>query len=279
VPAVRFEEYVPLEPGDGAWRLLVPMHLCSGLRTLWGGAGLAAAVHVAQTASGRPCAWATVQYVRPVHPDDVLELRVDEHAGRSLSQAQVTGTVDGDVALRALVALGGGGGVERQYVSPPDDVPPPEDCEPREMPLAADPEGTFLQEFEQRWAQAPRALRTDGVPGTGRTRVWVRLRAEVETSAGAVALLADLAPSAIGEALGERAGGVSLDNTIRYGRRVELPPSSWLLLDLTVDAVVADVAQLSARLFSPDGALLAVAAQSALVRRRAAPRARRTPSA
>ncbi|HWG94069.1 MAG TPA: hypothetical protein VNU66_07600, partial [Mycobacteriales bacterium] len=149
-----------------------------------------------------------------------------------------------------------------------------EDCEPREMPLGVDPTGTFLEEFEQRWAQAPRALRDDGVPGTGRTRVWVRLRRPVETTAAVLPLLADLAPSAIGEALGERAGGVSLDNTLRCAGRPDVGPGAWLLLDLVVDAVVADVAQLSGRLFDTSGALLATCQQSALVRRRAEPRRR-----
>jgi len=274
VPGVRFDEYVPLTATDDGWLLPVPLHLCSGLRTLWGGVGLGASVHVAEQATGRPCAWATVQYVRPVHPDDVLHLAVEARSGRSLSQGMVTGTVGGEVALRTLVALGGNGDTALRFARRPDDVPPPEDCEQRGMPLAADPTGTFLEEFEQRWAQAPRALRTDGTPGTGRTRVWVRLRRPVETTEGTLALLADLAPSAIGEALGERAGGVSLDNTVRYAGRPGLEPGAWLLLDLAVDAVVADVAQLSARLFDVDGRLLAVAAQSALVRRRAEPRAR-----
>lgn len=272
--AVRFEQYVPLRPAGGGWRLEVPLRLCSGLRTLWGGAGLGAAVHVAEQVTGRPCAWATVQYVRPVHPDDALLLAVETRDGRSLSQAQVTGTVDGQVALRTLLALGGPGQRALRFARPPDDVPPAADCEPREMPLDVDPVGTFLEEFEQRWAQAPRPLRDDGTPGTGRTRVWVRLTRPVDTTAATLALLADLAPSAIGEALGERAGGVSLDNTIRYAGRPELEPGAWLLLDLVVDAVVSDVAQLSARVFSADGRLLATAQQSALVRRRAQPRRR-----
>lgn len=263
-----------MERGD-RWRLHVPLRLCSGLRTLWGGAGLGAAVSVAEQVTGRPCAWATVQYVRPVHQDDVVCFDVDEHAGRALSQVHVVGTVGGVVALRALAALGGSGERVLRFPAPPDDVPPPEDCAPREMPLGVDPAGTFLEQFEQRWAQAPRPVRADGVPGSGRTRVWVRLRQPVETTTGAVALLADLAPSAIADAVGEAAGGVSLDNTVRYAGPVALPPSSWLLLDLVVDAVAADVAQISARLFDVGGTLIATAQQSAVVRRRAQPRSRR----
>lgn len=274
-PAVRPEEFLSLRGEGTGWQLSVPLRLCSGLGTLWGGAGLAAAVVVGEQATGRPCAWATVQYVRPVHEGDLLSLAAEVSAGRTLSQAHVVGTVDGAVALRALSAHGGAGDAVLRPPAAPEDVPRPEDCAPREMPLGVDPAGTFLAEFEQRWAQAPRAVRSDGVPGTGRTRVWVRLRQPVETTAAALALLADLAPSAIAEAMGERAGGVSLDNTIRYAGADRLPVSAWLLLDLTVDAVVRDVAQISGRLFDRDGRLVAVAGQSAVVRRRAARRTRR----
>lgn len=257
---------------DRTWDLPVTLDLCSGLRSLWGGCGLGAAVLVTEQASDRPCRWATVQYLRPIHPGSVLRLTSTARDGRSLTQAQVVGTVDGEQVLAGLVALGGGGTNDLQFVRPPDDVPPPEDCAPRSMPLRVDPAGTFLARFEQRWAQAPRALREDGVRGTGRTRVWVRLVEPLPVDRPALAALADLAPSAISEALGEHAGGVSLDNTVRYGRVGEVEPGGWVLIDLTVEAVVADVAQLSARLFDTAGTLLAVAEQSAVVRRTAEPR-------
>lgn len=257
---------------DRTWDLPVTLGLCSGLRSLWGGCGLGAAVLVAEQASGRTCRWATVQYLRPIHPGQVLRLSVAARDGRTLSQAQVSGAVDGAPVLAGLAALGGAGDNDLQFVRPPDDVPPPEDCAPRSMPLRVDPAGTFLARFEQRWAQAPRALREDGVRGTGRTRVWVRLTEPFPVDRPALAVLADLAPSAISEALGEHAGGVSLDNTVRYGRGGQVEPGGWVLIDLTVEAVVADVAQLSARLFDPAGTLLAVAEQSAVVRRRAEPR-------
>lgn len=257
---------------DDAWELPVTLDLCSGLRVLWGGCGLGASVQALEELTGRRCAWATVQYLQPIHPGAVLRLGVASHDGRSVSQAQVTGTVDGRPVLAGLAALGGRGALDLQHVASPEDVPPPQDCAPRTMPLRVDPTGTFLARFEQRWAQAPRPLREDGVPGTGRTRVWVRMRESVPTTAATVAMLADLAPSAISEATGEHAGGVSLDNTVRYARRPEGTDDGWLLLDLTVEAVVADVAQLRGRVFDTRGVLLAVAEQSAVVRRRAAPR-------
>lgn len=267
-------ELLPLEAvAENTWRLAVGPELCSGLHTLWGGCGLGVAVETAERASGRPCSWATVQYVRPILPGAELTLAVDVgQPGRSITQAQVRGQVDGQLCLLALGALGGRGDLDAQFVRPPEDVPPPQACEPRRMPLRIDSRGTILERFEQRWAQAPRPLREDGVPGTGRTRVWVRLCEPLPTTRSALAVLADVAPSAISEALGLMAGGVSLDNTVRYARVGAVPPGGWVLVDLTVEAVVADVAQISGRLFDEAGTLLAVAGQSAAVRRRAVPR-------
>jgi acyl-CoA thioesterase len=73
--------------------------------------------------------------------------------------------------------------------------------------------------------------------------------------------------------VGVIAGGVSLDNTIRIARQwidTGSPGGAdggWILLDVTVESVIGDVAQLSARVFDPAGRLLAVAGQSAILRR------------
>lgn len=273
--AVPVGEFLRLRAtGQRTYVVPVALDLCSGLRTLWGGCGLAAAVEAMQRSAGRPCAWAAVQYLRPIHPGQELVLEVTQAAGRRLTQSQVTGTVDGEVVLVGHGSLGGGGETDHQFVSPPDGVPPPEECAARSMPLRVDPAGTILTRFEQRWAGPEPALREDGSLGTGRTLVWMRLREPVETGAAALAVLADLAPSAISEALGEMAGGVSLDNTIRYARAGDVPPGGWVLLDLAVEAVVADVAQIAVRVFDTAGTLLAVGGQSAVVRRVAAPRSR-----
>jgi len=223
-----------------------------------------------------------VQYVRPVRVGALLELEITRGThGRRLSQLQVTGRVDGEVTIAGQGSLGGTGDLDLQFVRPPEDVPLPEECEPRTMPIGINIEGTLLERLEQRWAQAPRPYRQDRTPGSGRTRVWARLTEPVPTTRAVLAVLADFAPSAISEAVGERAGGVSLDNTIRYARSVPVAADAWVLVDLTVEAVVADVAQVSARLFARDGTLLAGAGQSALVRRlgrgRDGRRSRRTP--
>ena len=269
-----FSEFLPLRATGGtSYELPVGLPLCSGLRTLWGGCGLAAVVEVMQQVTDRPCAWAAVQYLRPIHPGQVLALDVELGVqGRRITQAQVSGRVAGQLVLVGHGSLGGAGETDEQFVSAPPEVPSPEQSVERSMPLRVDPSGTILARLEQRWAQAPYPLREDGAIGSGRTLVWMRLRDAGETTRGTLAVLADLAPSAVSEALGVMAGGVSLDNTIRYARTGSVAPGGWVLLEVSVEAVVADIAQLAVRVFDEQGTLLAVGGQSAVVRRVATPR-------
>lgn len=272
-----FSEFLPLRGVDErTYALDVTLELCSGMRTLWGGCGLAAVVEAMERATDRPCTWAAVQYLLPIHPDEILTLEVVLGGqGRRITQAQVTGRVAGRLVLVGHGSLGGAGETDAQFVLAPPDVPAPEQCAGRTMPLRVDVEGTILTRVEQRWAQPPHASREDGRHGTGRTLVWMRLRDAAEVTRGTLAVLADLAPSAISEAIGERAGGVSLDNTIRYARTGAVPPGGWVLLEVSVEAVVADIAQLAVRVYDPAGTLLAVGGQSAVVRRDPTPRTRR----
>ncbi len=53
-------------------------------------------------------------------------------------------------------------------------------------------------------------------------------------SAAALAIIGDYVPFGIGQALGRRAGGNSLDNTLRVAQRV---PTDWVLADIRVHAV------------------------------------------
>jgi len=71
-------------------------------------------------------------------------------------------------------------------------------------------------------------------------------------------------PFGISQALGERAGGNSLDNTIRVARRV---PTEWLLLDVRIHAVAHGFGHGLVHMWAEDGSLLATASQSAIVRR------------
>ena len=255
---------------DRTWDLPVTLDLCSGLRSLWGGCGLGAAVLVAEQASGRPCRWATVQYLRPIHPGQVLRLSVGGRDGRTLSQTQVSGTVDGEPVLAGLAALGGDGETDLQPVRPPEDAPPPEDCARAACPCGSTPSARSSPASSsagprprERCARTAREARAG--PACGPAARAVRRRPAGPRDARR--------PRTVGDQRGprEHAGCVSLDNTVRYARTGAVEPGGWVLIDLTVEAVVADVAQLKARLFDPAGTLLAVAEQSAVVRRRAEP--------
>jgi acyl-CoA thioesterase len=85
--------------------------------------------------------------------------------------------------------------------------------------------------------------------------------------------MADFAPAALTEALGEPTYGVSLDNSIRFAGMAQ---TEWILLDIQVEAVFRGVAQIAARMFSQDGQLLAIAGQSAMTYRMEGRRRRRT---
>jgi len=82
-------------------------------------------------------------------------------------------------------------------------------------------------------------------------------------SSASLAILGDYVPFGIGQALGLRAGGTSLDNTVRIGRLV---PSDWVLLDVRIHQIVNGFGHGAVYLWAEDGTLLATASQSTIVR-------------
>jgi len=82
-------------------------------------------------------------------------------------------------------------------------------------------------------------------------------------SAAALAIIGDYVPFGIGQALGRRAGGNSLDNTLRVAKRV---PTDWVLADIRVHAVHDGFGHGLVHLWAEDGTLLGTASQSTIVR-------------
>ena len=70
-------------------------------------------------------------------------------------------------------------------------------------------------------------------------------------------------PMGVGQALGVRGGGNSLDNTLRVAHLV---PTEWVLLDIRVHAVERGFGHGLVHMFAEDGTLLATASQSCIVR-------------
>ena len=103
--------------------------------------------------------------------------------------------------------------------------------------------------------------------GTRRDRATRRsgcaFPSSLDMSAAALAIIGDFVPFGIGQALGQRAGGNSLDNTLRVAHRV---PTEWVLADVRVHAVADGFGHGLVHLWAEDGTLLGTASQSTIVR-------------
>ncbi len=270
--------FLGLTPAPGAelsYRMPLTENLLNSAGTLWGGVGLSAFVAAAELAVQRRCVWATVQYVAPIRAGGQLQMDIEIGGqGIALTQASGRATVDGQLVLLAIGTFGGDGPHDLQFTEAPR-IPPPEQCPLRSLP--APWAGGMLRHIEQRSPEGMAMPDPLGRPGTGRTMLWMRLHRDgaddgtggrdVAHDVGALAVLADLAPSGISEAIGRPTFGTSLDNSIRAARLPDPQASGWVLMDITVEAVVGRVAQISARMFDEGGRLLAVAGQSARLRR------------
>jgi acyl-CoA thioesterase len=244
------------------WRLPVVRELCSGFGSLFGGAGLGAAIEVLERVTGRPLVWATAQYLRFANPPSVVELEVNEVVrGHASSQARVLAHVDGDEIFTVLAALGRRALPWSGEWAVRPDVPTAADSAPRELPPHQ--LGTIGERLEMRLANARPFETLDGTPGDGRSALWVRLPPELEATAAALAIVGDYVPFGISQAGGMRARSNSLDNTIRM---VRIHPTDWVLADIRVQAVADGFGHGVVHLWAEDGTLLATASQSSIVR-------------
>jgi acyl-CoA thioesterase len=82
-------------------------------------------------------------------------------------------------------------------------------------------------------------------------------------SAAGLAIIGDFVPFGISQSLGQRAGGNSLDNTLRVAHRA---PTDWVLADIRVHAIADGFGHGLVHLWGEDGALLGTASQSTIVR-------------
>jgi acyl-CoA thioesterase len=244
------------------WQMPVVLGLTSGTGALFGGCGLGAAIEVMEQVTGRPCIWATAQFLSYARPQSVLDLDVVEVVrGHKISQARVIAHVGDQEILTVLGALGTRPtDVEGQWAVMPD-VPPPDDCPPR--PMMNHHEGRISSRLDTRLAGARPFYELPGPPGSGNASLWVRLPGLLEMSAAALAIIGDFVPFGISQALGQRAGGNSLDNTLRVAHRV---PTEWVLADVRVHAVADGFGHGLVHLWAQDGTLLGTASQSAILR-------------
>jgi acyl-CoA thioesterase II len=244
------------------WRLPVVPALISGTGALFGGCGLGAAIEVMERVTGRPCIWATAQFLSFARPPAILDLDVVEAVrGHQISQARVIAHVGEREILTVVGALGRRTEKLRGQWSTRPDVPPPADCPPR--PLMNRHQGTIMDRFVSLLADARPYWELTGVAGSGNASLWVRLPELRDTTAATLAIIGDFVPFGIGQALGLRAGGNSLDNTLRVAHRV---PTEWVLADVRVHAIADGFGHGLVHLWAEDGTLLGTASQSTIVR-------------
>ncbi len=247
------------------WHLEVTQGLSNGGGFLFGGCGLAGAISAMEATSGRPCIWATAQYLSYARPGEVLDIDVTlAVTGHQMTQARAVGHVGNREILTVNAALG-----SREFEhagtweSVPADLPDPLSV-PRRAWRTVD-DGSINTRIELRMVHGKAYDQLDGtVSSDGRSMMWARIPGVIDNmSAATLAVLGDYVPSGVGQALGAQAGGNSLDNTLRV---IRLVPTEWVLLDIRVHGVANGFGHGLVHMFAEDGTLLATASQSCIVR-------------
>jgi acyl-CoA thioesterase-2 len=253
---VDAREWLGLRPTHNPmrWYLPVTPGISTGHSFLFGGCALGGAISALEGSTGRSIVWATAQYLSYARPPAVMDIDVTVASeGRMVTQARAVGTVGNTEILTVNAALGDRElPYEGQWPTMPD-VPPPEQCLPREGRMNVD--DSIMSRLDQRWAH------TD--PDIGRTVLWSRFPDVLEVSAPSLAVMGDYVPLGIGQALDEDVMSNSLDNTLRIGRVV---PTEWVLIDINIELVTRGFGHGTVYLWAPDGTLMATASQSAIVR-------------
>jgi acyl-CoA thioesterase-2 len=245
------------------WKLEVRPDVCTAGGFLFGGAGLGSAIAALEGTSGRDLVWATGQYLSYAKPGEVMDIDVTIAVdGHQITQARVVGHVGNREILTVNAALGDRPGKPAGQFEQMPDVPPPDGCTARSH--FTDTSGTINERLDVRLAKGRAIEDLDESPGDGHTVMWARLPDLIDgVDASALAILGDFVPAGVGQALGVRGGGNSLDNTLRV---LQLVPTEWVLLDIRVHGVERGFGHGLVHMWAEDGTLVATASQSCILR-------------
>lgn len=248
------------------WRLPLTPALGGGGGSLFGGAGLAAGIQAIERTTGRPAVWATGQYIARTQPGEVMDLEVTiPSQGYTVSQGRMVGHVGDREIITVLAAVGERPEISRAIWAKPVDVPEPEECEPLVRTFGDDEVESMHHHVDIRVARGMFGFVEGGTPsGDERTTLWSRMPG-VQNDPGALAIMADYGPSALGNALGKQTSCTSIDNTIRFADSAG-NEGAWIQLDNQIEFVGNGFAHGTTLMWSQNGRLLAVASQSMIVR-------------
>lgn len=267
--------FVPLtRTSETTYDITVTGDLCVGPVGhvfLFGGAGLAAAVSALEQTFQRGLVWATSQYISFARLDDVVQLEVHAaQAGRSVTQATVTGRIGGNTIFSVMASLGERDGYPDAHWRDMPAMPPPDACVEEPQRPTQDPRAGLRRGLDVR---SNPAITQEEVMRTGRSLLWMRQKPTVDKQPGPIdaapvdaamlAVFADFVPGAIGGALGRAGGGNSLDNNLRIRKIV---PTEWVLCEMQAQAAARGFGHGHMRLYAQDGTLMATASQSIILR-------------
>ncbi len=258
--------FLGLEPSHNPYRWTLPVapELCTWGGFLFGGAGLGAAISALEGTSGRSLVWATGQYLSYAKPGEVMDVDVTLAVeGHRITQARAVGHVGNREILTVNAALGDRDGLPAGQFETMPDVGPPDAY--RERRHVVERTGASINEsLDQRIVKGRDPDDRGGEQGDGQTIAWARIPSLIDgVDAAALAVLGDFVPMGVGEALGIKGGGNSLDNTVRVLRLV---PTEWVLLDIRVHGAERGFGHGLVHMYAEDGTLMATASQSCIVR-------------
>lgn len=258
--------FLPIKrTAEHTYTLRVTEELCVGPIDhvfLFGGAGLGGAVSALEQSFQRGLVWATAQYISFARLGSEVQLDVGvAQAGRSVTQATVTGRVGSDTIFSVMAALGDRDGYPDLHWRDMPDMPPPDECEQQKQRPTQDPRARLRQTLDVRLKPGEAPIQE--AISTGRSQLWIRARQSDPVDAALLAVFADFVPGCIGGALGRGGGGNSLDNNLRVRKIV---PTEWVLCDVQAQAAARGFGHGHMRLYAQDGTLMATASQSIVLR-------------
>jgi acyl-CoA thioesterase len=228
--------------------------------TLYGGAGVAAAIAMMEAATERRAHWTTLQFLSFASRGDEVECAVDVRShGKYSSQVRVSAHVNGEEIFTALGATGAPRADLTTTFERMPSVPGPDDSPVVEAMVPGDLTRSRFSVTEHRLAGEADDLRETG----SQVAFWVRVDG-LPPSPAMLGYVGDCVALGMYRALGlEIGGGTSLDNTLRLGPHVE---TEWVLLDVRSHVIADGYGHGTVYLWAPNGALLGMASQTLVLR-------------